>query len=111
MATAAGIIMLTGGITLANEALGAPYEQTATDVIGHINWRVIPATAVAALIFSGIEKVNAPAGKGLAALALLTTLFVGMGNSPTPIEHLSAIFGYAPVLNQGSSGKVLKTEN
>lgn len=41
-------------------------------MIDNIPWRVIPATAIAAGIFYGIEQMNASVAKGLAALALFT---------------------------------------
>lgn len=94
MASAAGIIATVGGITLLNEALSAPYQQGATDVIGHINWRLIPATAVGALLFAGIERVNGTMGRGLAWLALVTALFVQTGSSPSPLQRLADALGY-----------------
>jgi hypothetical protein len=94
MATAAGIILTAGGITLANDALNAPYTQGATSVVKSINWRVIPATAVAALIFAGIEQVNGQLGRGLAYIALVTTLIVPLGTTESPIEHLVTLMGY-----------------
>jgi hypothetical protein len=59
--SAAGIIIVAGGITLANEALSVPYVSGNTNVLTGINWRVIPATAIAAFMFSGLEAVNAQA--------------------------------------------------
>jgi hypothetical protein len=94
MSAAPGLILVTGGITLANEALGAKYVNGSTDVLGSINWRVIPATAIACLIFSGISKLNPQIATGLAGIALMTTLFVRMGNAPAPVEHLAKVLGY-----------------
>lgn len=108
MATAAGIILATGAITLINEGLSAPYEQGATDVLGSINWRVIPATVVAAVIFAGIEQVNEAFGRGLAWVAFVTMLIAPVGNGPSPIVHLADILGYG---GTALSGKVLKTVN
>jgi hypothetical protein len=79
MASAAGIIIAAGAITLANEAVSVPYTPGNTNVLKGINWRVIPATAIAAFMFSGLESVNGPLGRGLAAVALVTTLIVPMG--------------------------------
>lgn len=94
MAAATGIILVAGGVTLANEALNVPYSKGNTNVLGAINWRVIPATAIAALIFSGISKLNAPIATGLAGLVLATTLLVRVGNAPAPAEHLAQVLGY-----------------
>lgn len=91
MATAAGIIITTGAITLANDALSAPYVQGATPVIKYINWRVIPATAIAALIFAGFEKLNPSLARGMAYVGLVTALIHPMGAGPSPITHLVEI--------------------
>lgn len=94
MNSAAGIILAAGTITLANELLDAPYTQGATSVAQYINWRVIPATGAAALIFTGLDHVNPAIAKGLAALALFTVLFTRLGNSYSPIEHIAVLMGY-----------------
>jgi hypothetical protein len=94
MASAAGIIITAGAITLANEAVSVPYTPGNTNVLKGINWRVIPATAIAAFMFSGLENVNAQVAKGLAAMALLTTLLVGMGNAPAPALNIANALGY-----------------
>lgn len=44
----------------------------ATTMIDNIPWRVVPATAIAAGIFYGLEQMNASVAKGLAALAFFT---------------------------------------
>jgi hypothetical protein len=94
VSAAPGLILVTGGITLANEALGAKYTPGSTDIVGAVNWRVIPATAIACLIFSGIAKLNPQIATGLAGITLVTTLFVRVGNGPAPAEHLAQILGY-----------------
>ena len=45
----------------------------ATTMIDNIPWRVIPATAIAAGIFYGLEQMNAGLAKTLAALAFITS--------------------------------------
>jgi hypothetical protein len=94
MATAAGIIITAGAITLANEAVSVPFTPGNTNVLKGINWRVIPATAIAAFMFSGLESVNPAAGKGLAILALTTTLLVGVSGGPAPIANIAKAIGY-----------------
>lgn len=91
---AAGIILVTGAITLANEALNAPYQKGTTDVLKAINWRVIPATAVAALLFAGLDSVNHGVAVGLAAVALIAVLLTRLGKGPSPVEHLAQIMNY-----------------
>lgn len=77
MPSAAGIILATGGMTLANEFLQnqGPVDPTAP-VASKVDWKIIPATAIAAVIFFGIEQLSAPVAKGLAYLTFFTA-FVG----------------------------------
>ena len=84
MSSAPGIAVIAGTATFGNEWL-----QT-----NKPNWKVIPATAIAALIFAGFEKVNQPAARGLAALALVTTLIAPVGTAEAPVTHLAQIMGY-----------------
>jgi hypothetical protein len=94
MANAAGIIIAAGAITLVNEAVSVPYSPGNTNVLKGMNWRVIPATAIAAFMFSGLENVNPTAARGLAVVALMTTLLVGMGNAPAPAINIASALGY-----------------
>lgn len=104
VATAAGIVIATGGLTLLNEALNAPYSNGSTDVLSSINWRVIPATVVAALMIGGLASVNEPVAKMVAGLGLIAVLFTRMGNAPSPVEHLVAVMGYGNQTNAGGHG-------
>src|SRR5262245_14731226 len=99
MASSTGIVLAAGGIALANEAIFAPLEQKQPP-LQHINWRIIPATAILALVLGGLEKVSKPLGMGLAGLTLLAVLIVPVGGAPTPIESASKAFGF--------TGKALK---
>jgi hypothetical protein len=92
--SAAGIIITAGAITLVNEAVSVPYVPGNTNVLKGMNWRVIPATAIAAFMFSGLESVNPTAGRGLALVTLMTTLVVGMGNAPAPAVNIANALGY-----------------
>ena len=92
--SAAGIIITAGAVTLANEAVSVPYTPGNTNVLKGMNWRVIPATAIAAFMFSGLEKINPVAGRGLAAVALVTTLVVSMGKAPAPAVNIAKALGY-----------------
>jgi hypothetical protein len=93
MTPAADIILITGGITLANEALFAPLAGNGSPA-KNINWRVIPATGVAALLVSGLDKLSGPLAMGLAVTALITTLFVPFGNARSPVSNLATAMGY-----------------
>lgn len=108
MATAAGIIIAAGTITLINEAVSVPFVPGNTNVLTGINWRVIPATAVAAFMFAGIEQVNGTAARGLAGLALLTALLVGAGGKPSPVANIASVMGYKGVTKiQGPFGTTI----
>lgn len=87
---------MVGGITAANELLFAPLTGHGTPW-KNFNWRIVPATGVLALALAGIEQLG-PAGatfaKGLATIALVTVLFVRLGNAPAPAENLATVLGY-----------------
>lgn len=87
-----GYILTAAGIAAANEAIFIPAVQHQPLWKG-FNWRLIPATALAALAVGGLEKISEPLGKGLAMLALLTVLIVPVGNAPSPIENASKMLG------------------
>lgn len=91
MASAAGLILAAGGIAAANEAIFVPISQGkdfTTSIKTDTNlWRLLPATAILALVLTGLEKVSEPLGKGLAGLILLAVLIVPVGNAPTPTQN------------------------
>jgi hypothetical protein len=97
MASAAGIVLAAGGIAAANEAIFVPISQHkdfTSSIKSDTNlWRLVPATAILALVLTGLEKVSEPLGKGLAGLVLLAVLVIPVGNAPTPIENLSKMVG------------------
>lgn len=87
---------MAGAITLANEALFAPLA------VGHgkslwsgINWRVIPATLLAALGLAGLEKAAPKFAVGLAWLSLAVVFIVPLGNAPTPLDNVTKALGIA----------------
>lgn len=92
MARSTGLVLAAGGIALANEMIFAP-------VAGHgsplqdINWRLIPATGVMALVLAALEKITPGFAVGLSGLVLLSVLIVPVGNAPTPVDNLASIFG------------------
>lgn len=92
MAQSTGYILAAAGIAAANEAIFAP-AATGQPLWVNFNWRIVPATAVAALTLAGLEQLSEPLGKGLAMLALLTVLMFPVGNAPSPIDNLSKMLG------------------
>lgn len=92
MAESTGYILAAAGIAAANEAVFAPIAEHKPLWV-NFNWRLIPATALAALALAGMEKISPPLGKGLAMLALLTVLIVPFGNAPSPVENAYALLG------------------
>lgn len=87
-------ILAAGGLTLANEAIFAPLaNHDNSHVLQSINWKVIPATAVAALALAGLDAMAKPLGTILAVLALVVTVVVPFGNAPSPIDNLNKVLG------------------
>lgn len=94
MSDSTGFILAAGAITFANEAAFAPIA-TGGKVSGTgVNWRIIPATAIAAAILAGLDQLSPTLGKGIAITALITVLFARLGNAPAPAENLVKILGY-----------------
>jgi putative effector of murein hydrolase len=82
--TAAGIILVAGGITFTNE-----WYQT-----HDINWRVPIATVLAAAVFDGLAKLDDKAAVGVSIIVLIGA-FVNKVNGKS----------IADVLNQSFSSK------
>jgi hypothetical protein len=91
MGPAADIALATGLITMANEAIFAPIAGKGTP---DINWRLIPATAVLALLLDGLSKINSQLALGVAVTALVTAIFGSFGKAGSPVANLSKALGY-----------------
>lgn len=99
MPSAAGIILATGAMTLGNDFLQAqaPVDPNAP-VASKVNFRVIPATAIAAGLFYLLEQAAAPVAQGLAWIVFFTAFafpaehsgfFEGStGNKTSPLQTL-----------------------
>jgi hypothetical protein len=96
MARSTGIILAVGGITLANEVVFAPIATggTITSSFNSFNWRIIPATLIAAALLGGLEQVSPKLAVGLAYISLITVIFARLGKAPAPVENLSKALGY-----------------
>jgi hypothetical protein len=92
-ASAAGIFLAAGAITLANEAVFAPVSSGGK-ITADFNWRIIPATLLGALALGGLEQIAPGLAIGLAGLVLLTVLLVPMGKAGSPVGNASKMLGY-----------------
>jgi hypothetical protein len=87
-----GYILAAGGLVLANDAIFIPMESGQTPLQA-INWRVVPATAIMALVIGGVESLNPGFGAGLGLLVLLSVLVIPMGHGGSPLENMAKAFG------------------
>lgn len=88
MAESTGYILAAAGIAAANEAIFAP-AATGKPLWENFNWRIVPATAIAALALAGLEELSPPLGKGLAILALMSVFLIPVGNAPSVLDNVS----------------------
>jgi len=93
VARSTGIILAAGAITLANEAVFAPLASGGS-ISAHFNWRIIPATAGAALALAGLEHLSEQFAVGVAWIALVTVLFAKLGNAEPPLVNAANMLGY-----------------
>ena len=92
MAQSTGLILAAAGIVIANDVIFAPVIA-GQKPLTNLNWRIVPATAIAALALAGVEQISPPLGVGLAGLALLAVIIRPVGNAPSPIENASKFLG------------------
>ena len=93
MARSTGVILAAGAITLANEAVFAPLASGGK-ITSHFNWRIVPATAGAALALAGLEHLSEQFAVGIAYIALVTVLFAKLGNAQPPLVNAANMLGY-----------------
>ncbi len=93
MARSTGIILAAGAVTLANEAVFAPLASGGS-ISAHFNWRILPATAGAALALAGLEHLSEQFAVGVAWIALVTVLFAKLGNAEPPLVNAANMLGY-----------------
>jgi hypothetical protein len=92
-ASAAGIFLAAGAITLANEAVFAPVSSGGA-ITADFNWRLVPATLLGALAFGGLSQIAPGLAVGLASLVLLAVLLLPMGKAGSPVVNASKMLGY-----------------
>lgn len=93
MAETTGYVLAAAGIAIGNQLIFEPVAEHKSPQWNNLNWRVIPATAVAALMLGGIEQVSPPLAKGLAILAIMAVLTMPTGNARSPVENLASFIG------------------
>lgn len=93
MLKSTGYVLAAGGIVVANDALFVPLTEHKAPW-SEINWRVIPATAVMALMLGGVEKLAPSFGAGLGALVLISVLVIPYGGADPPLTNLAKMLGY-----------------
>lgn len=89
MGPAADVALAVGTITGLNELVFAP---AAGNKIA-FNWRIIPATAVFALIVEGLSHLSPQLALGVSVTALIVSLFAPLGNAGSPITNLNKLLG------------------
>lgn len=92
MLASTGFVLAAGGIVAANEALFAPLADGQKPWTG-LNWRIVPATAILALLVGGFEKLNPAFGKGLGMLVLLSVMVIQVGKAPPPLQNVAKVIG------------------
>jgi hypothetical protein len=91
MGPAADVILITGLITAGNEVLFAPLAGNGKP---DFNWRLIPATAIAAIMVEGLSKLNPQVALGISVTALITALFASLGKAGSPVTNAAKALGY-----------------
>lgn len=90
MASAPALVLVAGGITVANEVVFAP---VASGKAPNFQWRIIPAVAVLAVMMGGLEQVSDKLAQMLGWTMVITVCLAPVGNAPAPIENLNKTLG------------------
>jgi hypothetical protein len=92
--SAAGYVIAAGGIVAANELIFAPLEGQG-NAMSNFNWRILPATAILALVLTGFEKMAPEFGNALGGMVLLVSLISPVGKAPAPLDNVAKVVGGA----------------
>lgn len=91
MASAAGLVLVAGGLTAANEVVFAP---AAGGKASPFQWRIIPATFLLAAAFGALESAGAAKlAQGLGWTLIVTGMVAPVGNAPSFVENVGKVFG------------------
>jgi hypothetical protein len=90
---AVGYVLAAGGVALANEILLSPLVHGKTPLSPNsVNWRIIPATAILALVIGGVGELNEGFGDALGALVLAASLLLPFGaGDQGPLSNLATV--------------------
>lgn len=94
MANSTGYVLAAGAIVAANDAVFVPM-QTGKPPWQTLNWRIVPATAILAIVLGGFESVAPEFGKRLGQLVLLAALIVPLSKGGSALSNLAKVMGYA----------------
>lgn len=90
MAESTGYILAAAGVVIANDLIFAPIAQSTGPQWDALNWRILPATAIAALALAGLEQLSPVFAKGLAILALFAALVQPWGKAgQSPLDNVA----------------------
>lgn len=78
MAKSTGPILAVGALSFGNQW-----------IFNHdVDFKILLATGIGALILAGAERVSAPLAVGIAYIALITITFTRVNGKPSPAENL-----------------------
>jgi hypothetical protein len=84
MAASTGIVLVMGGIVLANDTLVKKQP---------LNFRAVLATGILALVLAGLDKASPELATGIALVAF-TTAMIAPANGASPAQSLLAFAGF-----------------
>jgi hypothetical protein len=90
MGPAGDVALAVGAVALLNESVFAP----AAGGPETLNWRIIPATLIFALLVDGLADINPELALGLAVTAMATAILAPMGKAGSPVANISKALGY-----------------
>lgn len=90
MGPAADIALGTGVLTGLNELVFAPAAGGKVA----FNWKLVPATAIFAVLMEALSHLSPQLALGVSVTALIVSLFIPLGNAGSPVTNLEKALGY-----------------
>lgn len=94
MAGSTGLVLAAAGLAVANDVAFAPMAQHKPVDLTKINWKIIPATAILALMLDGLGKLSPGFATSLAGITLGLVLVTPVSGSKSPVDNLTKAMGY-----------------